>query len=57
MNVVLTQAGKILEIQGTAERASFSKEEVMRIIEAAEESLAPIFELQQNAADGQIVES
>jgi ribonuclease PH len=57
MNVVLTQDGKILEIQGTAERAAFSKEEVMRIIEAAEESLAPIFDLQNAAADGQMVES
>jgi ribonuclease PH len=57
MNVVLTQSGKILEIQGTAERAAFSKDEVVRIIDAAEEALAPIFDLQNSAADGQIVES
>jgi len=57
MNVVMTQSGKILEIQGTAERAAFSKEEVAKILDAAEESLKPIFELQQAAADGQIVES
>lgn len=57
MNVVMTQSGKILEIQGTAERVAFSKEDVMKIMDAAEEALAPIFELQSAAADGQTVES
>ncbi len=57
MNVVLTHSGKFLEIQGTAERAAFTKEQVMEIMNAAEESLAPCFELQQTAADGQEVES
>ncbi|MBF0440601.1 MAG: ribonuclease PH [Oligoflexales bacterium] len=58
MNVVMTQSGKILEIQGTAERAgvAFSKEDVTRIVEAAETTLQPYFELQQAAADGQEVE-
>lgn len=57
MNVVMTQSGKILEIQGTAERQSFSKDDVVRIIEAAEESIAHVFELQGIAADGRIAES
>ncbi len=57
MNVVLTQGGKILEIQGTAERQAFSKEDVIHIIEAAQECLSPVFELQLAAADGQTVES
>lgn len=57
MNVVMTQSGKILEIQGTAERAAFSKNDVVNIIEAAEEALKPVFELQHAAADGRIVES
>jgi len=57
MNVVLTQGGKILEIQGTAERAAFAKDDVVRIIEAAQEALASMFELQAAAADGQTVES
>jgi ribonuclease PH len=56
MNVVLTGSGKILEIQGTAERAAFTKEQVVRIIDAAENSLAPVFEHQNLAADGQTVE-
>jgi len=57
MNVVMTQTGKILEIQGTAEKQAFTKQDVTRIIEAAEEALAPVFELQGIAADGQIAES
>jgi ribonuclease PH len=57
MNVVMTQSGKILEIQGTAEKAAFSKNDVMRIMDAAEEALMPVFDLQHAAADGHIVES
>ncbi len=57
MNVVMTQSGKILETQGTAEKAAFSKSDVMRIMDAAEEDLMPVFDLQHSAADGHIVES
>ena len=57
MNVVMTQSGKFLEIQGTAERAAFTKEQVMNIMEAAEASLNPCFDLQHEAADGREVES
>lgn len=56
MNVVMTASGKILEIQGTAEGAAFSKEQVTAIIEAAEDSLKPVFELQVAAASGEIIE-
>lgn len=56
MNLVMTQSGKILEIQGTAEKAAFSKDDVIRIIEAAETTLAPYFDLQLAASDGQEVE-
>jgi ribonuclease PH len=57
MNVVMTSDFKILEIQGTGERATFSKDEVMKIIDAASESLITTFELQQIASEGQIIES
>ena len=56
MNVVMTQSGKILEIQGTGERAAFTKEQVGNIIDAATAALKPIFDLQIAAADGQEVE-
>ena len=57
MNVVMTQSGKFLEIQGTAERAAFSRQEVSHILDAAEASLKPVFELLHQAADGVVVES
>ena len=51
MNVVMTHSGKILEIQGTAEKASFTKEQVMEIIDAAENSLKHSFLLQAAAVE------
>ncbi|MFW7378263.1 MAG: ribonuclease PH [Oligoflexus sp.] len=57
MNVVMTQSGKFLEVQGTAERAAFTKEQIANILDAAEEALQPCFELQLEAADGREVES
>ncbi|RYZ59054.1 MAG: ribonuclease PH [Proteobacteria bacterium] len=57
MNVVMTQGGKFLEIQGTAERAAFSRQEVSNILDAAEASLKPVFELLHEAADGHLVET
>lgn len=56
MNVVLTRSQKILEIQGTAERAAFTKQQVNDIIESAQEALVHMFELQNAAAEGQTVE-
>ena len=57
MNVVMTQGGNFLEIQGTAERHSFSKEQVLEIMDAAQSSLQTVFELQIQAVEGQIAES
>ncbi len=57
MNIVMTQSGKFLELQGTAERAAFTKEQVNEIMDAASEALNPCFELQHEAADGHVVES
>lgn len=56
MNVVMTQEGQILELQGTAENASFTKEQVVEIIDMAEEGLKPIFDLQEAATLGEPVE-
>jgi ribonuclease PH len=56
MNVVLTASGKILEIQGTAERQTFTKDQVVEIIDVATEALQPVFELQQRACEGETVE-
>jgi ribonuclease PH len=56
MNVVMTQSGKLLEIQGTAERSSFTKEQIVEIINAAEGALKTTFDLQLAASEGQTVE-
>ena len=57
MNVVMTQDGGILEIQGTAEKSSFSKEQLNQIVDLASASLQSVFPLQSAAADGLIAES
>ena len=57
MNVVMTHSGKILEIQGTAEKGSFDKSQVMQIMTLAEEALKPVFGLQLQANDGVVAES
>jgi ribonuclease PH len=56
MNIVLTSSEKILELQGTGERASFDREQVVRAIDCAQEVLKAAFELQQIAGDGQVAE-
>ena len=56
MNIVMTQSGKFLEVQGTAEKAAFTKTQIDQILEAAEEALKPCFDLQNQAADGIEVE-
>lgn len=56
MNVVMTSSGKILEIQGTAEKAAFTKNQVNQIMEAAETALQSVFELQMAASEGREVE-
>lgn len=57
MNIVMTQSGKLLEIQGTGEGAAFTKEQVAQVIEAAEQALNQVFEMQMAACEGRRVES
>jgi ribonuclease PH len=57
MNVVVTHSGRFLEIQGTAEKGSFSKEQVLGIMTLAEDALRPVFAAQNLAIDGQIAET
>lgn len=49
MNVVMTESGKFVEIQGTAEEAPFSRSELNGLIELAESGLRRIFEIQRSA--------
>ena len=57
INLVLTGSGKIIEIQGTGERDSFSKEQLNSIIDTAFGAYSTISELQNIAIEGQIAES
>ncbi|MCX6124836.1 MAG: ribonuclease PH [Proteobacteria bacterium] len=56
MNVVMTHSGKILEIQGTAEKGAFDKHQVLKILDLAEGALKPVFGLQLQAAEGVVAE-
>ena len=46
MNVVMTESGRFLEVQGTAEGMSFSRGELDELLALAEGGLREIFELQ-----------
>jgi ribonuclease PH len=56
MNVVMATNGKILEIQGTAEKAAFTKNQVTEIIDSAQVAIQQLFDLQTAAAEGREVE-
>ena len=46
MNVVMTSAGKFVEVQGTAEGQAFSKAELDDLLSLAEHGIAEILECQ-----------
>lgn len=52
MNIVCTGAGKFIEIQGTAERAPFSREQMDEMLILAEAGINRLFEIQRNALAG-----
>ncbi|MGK0366918.1 MAG: ribonuclease PH [Thermoproteota archaeon] len=49
MNIVMTDAGKFVEIQGTAEGEPFSYDELQDLLTCAKESLAVVFDKQRTA--------
>jgi ribonuclease PH len=49
MNIVCTGAGKFIEIQGTAEREPFSREQMDEMLKLAEIGVNKLFEIQRNA--------
>lgn len=49
MNVVMTAAGKFIEIQGTAEGEAFSRQEMNQLLELAETGIQDLLKLQQAA--------
>lgn len=49
MNVVMTGAGRFIEIQGTAEGEPFSREEMDRLLDLAGQGIAELIALQKQA--------
>ena len=49
MNIVMTGKGGIVEIQGTAEGASFSKDELLELLTLGQQSIAQLDNLQKEA--------
>lgn len=52
MNIVCTGAGKFIELQGTAEREPFSREEMDAMLILAEKGINRLFEIQRAALAG-----
>ncbi len=51
MNVVMTEEGKMIEIQGTAEGEPFSHEQLMALLESAKVGIAEIVAAQKAALE------
>lgn len=49
MNVILTETGKIIEVQGTAEGEPFSFEELEQLLSLAKHSIREIIDIQKQA--------
>ncbi|WP_186576231.1 ribonuclease PH [Aquibacillus kalidii] len=49
MNIVMTGSGEFVEIQGTGEEATFSVDQLQKMLGLAQEGLTEIFELQKEA--------
>ena len=50
-NLVLTQAGEMVEIQGATEAAPFSRHRVTDVLDLAVRGMEPLFRAQQDAID------
>ncbi|MCS7273532.1 MAG: ribonuclease PH [Fimbriimonadales bacterium] len=51
MNVVMTDRGRFVEVQGTAEGAPFSRERLLRLLDLAQSGLQQVFQLQAKAIE------
>jgi ribonuclease PH len=49
MNIVCTGAGKFIEIQGTAEREPFTREQMSEMLAMAEKGINELFSIQRAA--------
>ena len=51
MNVVMTESGKLIEIQGTAEGAPFDRKQLNELLDLAETGLKKIFAIQRESLE------
>ena len=49
MNIVMTEAGKFIEIQGTAEGEAFSFDEMNSLVDMARHSIRELIDIQKKA--------
>lgn len=56
MNVVMTESGKLVEVQGTAEKAPFDRKQLNELLDLAEHGLRQIFAAQQKAVEAAAAE-
>ncbi|MDI3534106.1 MAG: ribonuclease [Thermosediminibacterales bacterium] len=47
MNVVMTESGKIVEIQGTGEESPFTKQEMLELLNLAEKGIKELIQIQK----------
>ena len=47
MNVIMTESGKLIEVQGTAEEHPFSRAQLNELLDLAEHGLKQIFTIQR----------
>lgn len=52
MNVVMTASGNIVEVQGTAEKVAFSRQELNQLLDLAENSIQELIKFQQHVLRG-----
>lgn len=51
MNVVMAESGRFIELQGTAEKAPFSHDELAQMIDCARRGIEAIFAVQRNVLE------
>jgi ribonuclease PH len=52
MNLVMTGSGTYIEVQGSAERAAFNRNQLDEMLNMGEEGIRQIFEAQKAALEG-----
>jgi ribonuclease PH len=54
MNVVMTETGEFIEIQGTGEESTYSRKEFNALLDLAEKGCNELLALQKDYLDGEL---